>query len=183
MGTRSWRENIASRHRPLMNKRDTSKVARRSSSLAFAAATRSGAMVLEACVVWYACELCLHPATAQSNSSSAASTIRSLCAMEITLPPARMLRVMRSICSSMPRYLGSHAMCEHAVQTGANPESTVGLITMAGKRPEVLVTLTNDLGKLLPPLATLPTSGQIDFPTGMQVAQVSSSPLRRLFAS
>jgi hypothetical protein len=39
----------------------------------------------------------------------------------------------------------------------------------------VLVTLTNDLGKLLPPLATLPTSGQIDFPTGMQVAQVSSS--------
>lgn len=43
---------------------------------------------------------------------------------------------------------------------------------MAGPRPEVLVTLTPDLGKLLSALAEVKTSGELDFVTGIQVAQV-----------
>lgn len=43
---------------------------------------------------------------------------------------------------------------------------------MAGARPEVLVTLTPDLGKLLSALAEVKTSGDLDFLTGIQVAQV-----------
>ncbi len=34
-------------------------------------------------------------------------------------------------------------------KTNSNPESEVGLMTMAGKSPEVLVTLTQDIGKVL----------------------------------
>ena len=35
-------------------------------------------------------------------------------------------------------------------KTQANPENTVGVITMAGKAPQVLVTPTPDLGKVWP---------------------------------
>lgn len=35
------------------------------------------------------------------------------------------------------------------VKTDANPENTVGVLTMAGKSPRVLVTPTPDLGKIL----------------------------------
>jgi hypothetical protein len=31
----------------------------------------------------------------------------------------------------------------------SNPENTVGVLTMAGKGPRVLITPTNDLGKIL----------------------------------
>ncbi len=34
-------------------------------------------------------------------------------------------------------------------KTEANPENTVGVLTMAGKSPRVLVTPTPDLGKIL----------------------------------
>lgn len=34
-------------------------------------------------------------------------------------------------------------------KTEANPENTVGILTMAGKTPRVLVTPTTDLGKIL----------------------------------
>ena len=34
-------------------------------------------------------------------------------------------------------------------KTEANPENTVGVLTMAGKTPRILVTPTTDLGKIL----------------------------------
>ncbi|KAF9040723.1 hypothetical protein BJ165DRAFT_1350836 [Panaeolus papilionaceus] len=57
----------------------------------------------------------------------------------------------------------------------SNPESTVGLMTMAGKGPEVLVTHTKDLGQILQGLhsARSKIGGEIDIPTAIAVAQLA----------
>jgi 26S proteasome regulatory subunit N10 len=58
-------------------------------------------------------------------------------------------------------------------KTQANPENTVGLMTMSGKGPTVLVTLTSDLGKILSALHEIKISGNSDFVTGVQIAQLA----------
>ncbi|GAA6014636.1 hypothetical protein JCM10207_006885 [Rhodosporidiobolus poonsookiae] len=55
----------------------------------------------------------------------------------------------------------------------ANPENEVGLMVMAGKGPEVLVTLTQDEGKLIAALHDIPQGGDADLLTGIQVAQLA----------
>jgi 26S proteasome regulatory subunit N10 len=57
-------------------------------------------------------------------------------------------------------------------KTQSNPENTVGLLTNAGKQPEVLVTLTNDLGKILTALHGVKIGGQNNITTAVQIAQV-----------
>ncbi|KAI8137341.1 hypothetical protein BJV82DRAFT_635528 [Fennellomyces sp. T-0311] len=58
-------------------------------------------------------------------------------------------------------------------KTQANRENTVGLMTMAGKSPEVLVTLTSDVGKILSALHGVKISNKADFMTGIQIAQLA----------
>ena len=64
-----------------------------------------------------------------------------------------------------------------------NPESSVGLMSMAGKGPEVLVTLTTDQGKILEGLHRTKKKirGETHLATSIQVASVcrphSSTPL------
>jgi 26S proteasome regulatory subunit N10 len=55
-----------------------------------------------------------------------------------------------------------------------NPESSVGLMSMGGKGPEVLVTLTTDQGKILDGLhrTTKKIKGVPHLATGIQVAGV-----------
>lgn len=65
-------------------------------------------------------------------------------------------------------------------KTQANRENTVGLMTMAGKSPEVLVTLTSDVGKILTALHTVKIGNKANFLTGIQIAQVRSVPLDML---
>ncbi|KAG6906967.1 hypothetical protein DXG01_011164 [Tephrocybe rancida] len=57
----------------------------------------------------------------------------------------------------------------------ANPENTVGIMTMAGKGPEVLVTHSKDLGQILQALHTTTSKigGQIDIPTAIAIAQLA----------
>ncbi|GAA5900622.1 hypothetical protein JCM6882_000924 [Rhodosporidiobolus microsporus] len=55
----------------------------------------------------------------------------------------------------------------------ANPENEVGLMVMAGKGPEVLVTLTQDEGKLISALHDVKQGGEADLLTGIQVAQLA----------
>ncbi|KAI8804060.1 hypothetical protein BJ742DRAFT_826291 [Cladochytrium replicatum] len=57
-------------------------------------------------------------------------------------------------------------------KTQSNPENTVGLMTMAGKSPEVLVTLTENLGKILSAIHSVQISGTANFSTGVQIAQL-----------
>ncbi|KAG0224409.1 hypothetical protein BGW41_005132 [Actinomortierella wolfii] len=58
-------------------------------------------------------------------------------------------------------------------KTQSNPENTVSLMTMAGKSPEVLVTFTSDIGKILTALHNVKIGGEVSFSTGVQVAQLA----------
>jgi len=59
-----------------------------------------------------------------------------------------------------------------SAKTQANAESSVGLMTMGGKGPEVLVTLTTDtdFGKILSGLHNTKIKGELHLTTGIQVA-------------
>jgi len=58
-------------------------------------------------------------------------------------------------------------------KTQQNPENTVGALTGAGKSPEVLVTLTTDIGKILTSLHGRKLCGEFDFISTLQVAQLA----------
>eukprot|EP00842_Homolaphlyctis_polyrhiza_P002224 jgi/Hompol1/3001/HPOL_003077-RA len=57
-------------------------------------------------------------------------------------------------------------------KTQTNPENTVGLLTLAGKSPSVLVTLTADIGKILSALHSVNLSGRANLSAGVQIAQL-----------
>ena len=60
-------------------------------------------------------------------------------------------------------------------KTQANAESSVGLMTMGGKGPEVLVTLTTtDLGKILDGMHRTKIQGHSHLATGIKIAGVCS---------
>ncbi|GAA99930.1 uncharacterized protein L969DRAFT_86140 [Mixia osmundae IAM 14324] len=60
-------------------------------------------------------------------------------------------------------------------KTNSNPESVCGLMTMAGKAPKVLVTPTEDIGKITVALHSAKESldGEIDLATGINVASLA----------
>lgn len=58
-------------------------------------------------------------------------------------------------------------------KTGANPEATVGVMSLAGRSPRVLVTLTTDLGKVLTAMTEIPIEGQANLAQGIQIAQLA----------
>ncbi|CAD6901735.1 unnamed protein product [Tilletia controversa] len=58
-------------------------------------------------------------------------------------------------------------------KTNSNPENVVGLMTMAGKSPEVLVTLTQDVGKILTALHSSKIAGTSNLGTGINIAQLA----------
>ena len=59
-----------------------------------------------------------------------------------------------------------------SAKTQANPESSVGLMNMGGKGPEMLVTLTTDLGKLLDGIHRTKIRGSTHIATAIQIAGV-----------
>lgn len=74
-----------------------------------------------------------------------------------------------------PDRFGAQSEAVHLIfnaKTGANPESEVGLMSMGGKGPEVLVTLTNEFGKILAGLHQTRIKGSPHLATGIAVAAV-----------
>jgi 26S proteasome regulatory subunit N10 len=59
------------------------------------------------------------------------------------------------------------------VKINSNAESRVGLITMAGKRAELLASLTQDLGKIIGALHGSKLGGQSDLASGINIAQLA----------
>ncbi len=59
------------------------------------------------------------------------------------------------------------------VKRQANIENTVGLLSMAGKNPQVLVTLTAENGKLASALHQISLGGTMKLSDSLQIAQVS----------
>ncbi|GHP12051.1 hypothetical protein PPROV_001077800 [Pycnococcus provasolii] len=59
-------------------------------------------------------------------------------------------------------------------KTQSNPENTVGLMTLAGKVPKVLIAPTAELGKVLSAVHGIAIEGeQVDFAAGIQKAQLA----------
>lgn len=58
-------------------------------------------------------------------------------------------------------------------KTQHHPENTVGVMTMAGKTPRVLVTPTPDLGKVLNAMQEMKIEGQVHLSTAVQIAQLA----------
>lgn len=58
-------------------------------------------------------------------------------------------------------------------KTQANPENTVGVLTMAGKTPRVLVTPTPDLGRVLNSMQGLQIEGEANLSAAVQIAQLA----------
>ncbi|KAM5465327.1 proteasome regulatory particle base subunit rpn10 [Microsporum audouinii] len=61
----------------------------------------------------------------------------------------------------------------HSAKTQAHPESAVGLMSMGGKGPEVLVTLTADIGKILEGLHRTKIGGTSHLASSIQVAYLA----------
>jgi len=59
------------------------------------------------------------------------------------------------------------------VKTSQHPESSVGLVSMAGERVDVLLSPTSDLGKLISSLPKIEIDGHTDFVRGIQTAQMA----------
>lgn len=58
-------------------------------------------------------------------------------------------------------------------KTQHHPENTVGVMTMAGKTPQVLVTPTPDLGKVLNAMQQMKIEGEVNLSTAVQIAQLA----------
>jgi 26S proteasome regulatory subunit N10 len=58
-------------------------------------------------------------------------------------------------------------------KTQANPEATVGVLTMSGRTPRILVTPTPDLGKVLNCMTDIPIEGEINVSASVQIAQLA----------
>lgn len=65
------------------------------------------------------------------------------------------------------------ANCVLGAKTQQNPENTVGVLTMAGKGVELLVSPTDDIGKLLSCLHNVRVGGKADVAGAVQVAQLA----------
>ncbi|PNH09728.1 26S proteasome non-ATPase regulatory subunit 4, partial [Tetrabaena socialis] len=58
-------------------------------------------------------------------------------------------------------------------KTQAHPEATVGVLTMSGKTPRVLVTPTPDLGKVLNCMTNIDIDGECNVSSSVQIAQLA----------
>ena len=58
-------------------------------------------------------------------------------------------------------------------RTGSNPENTVGVLTMAGRGVDLLVSPTEDAGKILACFTRVKTGGKNDFSSSVQIAQLA----------
>jgi len=58
-------------------------------------------------------------------------------------------------------------------KTQQNPESTVGILSMAGSGVQVLCSPTDDMGKILSASASISVQGKSNFASGLQIAQLA----------
>lgn len=55
----------------------------------------------------------------------------------------------------------------------SNPENTVGIMSLAGRNPELLVSPTDDMGKIMTSIHEMNIAGSISFADGVQVAYLA----------
>ena len=55
----------------------------------------------------------------------------------------------------------------------SNPENTCGIMSLAGRNPELLVSPTDDMGKIMTSIHEVKLFGRISFADGVQVAYLA----------
>lgn len=65
----------------------------------------------------------------------------------------------------------ANIVCE--AKTQQNPENTLGIMSMAGKRVETLLTQTTDIGRMLAVVQSIKINNMSDLLTAIKVAQLS----------
>lgn len=60
-----------------------------------------------------------------------------------------------------------------SARTESHPENTIGVLSMAGKGVEVLVSPTEDIGKILAAFSRVTNNGTCDFSSSIQIAQLA----------
>jgi 26S proteasome regulatory subunit N10 len=88
------------------------------------------------------------------------------------------ISLLSQTCSNFPRPTRFEAQADavnliYNAKTGANPESSVGLMSMGGSGPEVLTTLTTDMGKILDGIHRTKIKGVSHFTTGINIAALA----------
>ena len=90
-------------------------------------------------------------------------------------PPVNLNNAISGLCRFRPSRWEAQADAVNLIfsaKTQSNPESSVGLMNMAGKGPEMLVTLTTDFGKLLDGMHRTKIRGHTHLATAIQIAGV-----------
>jgi 26S proteasome regulatory subunit N10 len=85
------------------------------------------------------------------------------------------MKAFRELNIVRPTRFGAQADAVNLIynaKTNANPESSVGLMSMGGSGPEVLTTLTTDMGKILDGIHRTKIKGTSHFSTGINIAAV-----------
>lgn len=82
-----------------------------------------------------------------------------------------LVRVARDLSFVNVKFSLANMLC--GAKTQANPESTVGILSMAGKRVELLVSPTDDMGKILNGLHNIAIGGECRFANAIRVAQLA----------
>ena len=70
------------------------------------------------------------------------------------------------------------ALCDAAnvvanAKMNSNPENTVGVMSLAGRNPELLVSPTDDMGKIMTSIHDVELSGLLSFADGVQIAYLA----------
>jgi 26S proteasome regulatory subunit N10 len=58
-------------------------------------------------------------------------------------------------------------------KTSQNPETTVGVMAMAGRKPEILLTQSKDIGKLMVAIQQIQIGGYTDIMTSIKIAYLA----------
>lgn len=70
------------------------------------------------------------------------------------------------------------ALCDAAnvaanAKMNSNPENTVGVMSLAGRNPELLMSPTDDMGKIMTSIHDVELSGLLNFADGVQIAYLA----------
>ena len=72
-----------------------------------------------------------------------------------------------------PSALQESANLVGTAKAHGNPENTVGIMSLAGRNPELLLSPTDDMGKIMTSIHDVKMSGHLSFADGVQIAYLA----------
>ena len=118
------------------------------------------------------------PTRMQARAGAATRALALAPSCRVAAPPAGRAGRRGAALTSAPPVAVAQAQADAVnllagAKTQSNPESCVGVLSLAGKVPKMLVTPTPDLGKVLNSMHGLQMDGAVQFSTGVQARRSS----------